>query len=557
MKSPRFCMALFGILAVAGMTHAGSPELSMLLLPLAFGQEPVPSVQPETSPELLPPPRPVSPPQAARPQAVSVPDGGTVVIGARVFETHPCTGDKACCAKAGSGCAECAKPAVGEPAKACDNSCLAAAKPCKCCENCEDCKDCTCAKAKTVATPSLPVHVSVGVGSSGNLFSRQMTWLQTNAAVKPCKCCESCEDCKDCTCGKKKTAVIRIQGGFNSDHGLVGGLIINERNFDVSRCTGCGESVRVQMSITPKILADGRVLMRINPEASSVVPTPVQLGNGQLGTAINIQRSETTVLADDGQTIVLGGMIEKKDGSCGTKKLLWVLPRPPVVRDFPSSNINGSELGLAYVPQPAPIPPYYLMQLAGKAITPIIVSQQPPVAHDFRCQPPLAPADELADLVRERELILAAKCEIDKQLMQLAWQQKVGQCQPAVAVAHTTPKAHLVTKHFEAHCDMIRCVGDDPNTLILEGNVRLSCKAAGARIEASRVVVNITSGAFTVQSLSTAVPPPVPLSPTTAPVRPTSLTPGGSYCPVAPPPTLPQAPAPSPPLYVPSPYFNW
>ena len=57
MKSPRFCMAIVGILAVAGTMHAGSPALSMLLLPQAFGQEPVPvSTEAAQDPELLPMP---------------------------------------------------------------------------------------------------------------------------------------------------------------------------------------------------------------------------------------------------------------------------------------------------------------------------------------------------------------------------------------------------------------------------------------------------------------------------------------------------------------------
>src|SRR5207245_2467731 len=87
--------------------------------------------------------------------------------------------------------------------------------------------------------------------------------------------------------------------------------------------------VGVQMTVTPKILPDGRVLMRIIPEVSSVVSTPVQLGNGQLGTALNIQRIETTVLAADGETVVLGGMIQKSDNKQENRVPWWgELPGP-------------------------------------------------------------------------------------------------------------------------------------------------------------------------------------------------------------------------------------
>jgi type II secretion system protein D len=71
--------------------------------------------------------------------------------------------------------------------------------------------------------------------------------------------------------------------------------------------------VGVQLTVTPKIMPDGRVLMRLIPEVSSVDPTPVNLGNGNVGTALNIQRVETTVVAADGETVVLGGMIRVSD----------------------------------------------------------------------------------------------------------------------------------------------------------------------------------------------------------------------------------------------------
>jgi hypothetical protein len=81
--------------------------------------------------------------------------------------------------------------------------------------------------------------------------------------------------------------------------------------------------VGVQMTVTPKVLPDGRVLMRIIPEVSSVIPTPVQLGNGTIGTALNIQRIETTVLAGDGETVVLGGMIQKSDSKNENRVPWW------------------------------------------------------------------------------------------------------------------------------------------------------------------------------------------------------------------------------------------
>ena len=70
--------------------------------------------------------------------------------------------------------------------------------------------------------------------------------------------------------------------------------------------------IGVVMRVTPHH-ADGKVIMRIEPQISSVSPTAVSLGNGLSAPAFNIQTVQTTVLASDGETIVLGGLITKQD----------------------------------------------------------------------------------------------------------------------------------------------------------------------------------------------------------------------------------------------------
>ena len=71
--------------------------------------------------------------------------------------------------------------------------------------------------------------------------------------------------------------------------------------------------IGVVMRVTPRITPDGKVIMRIEPQISSVSPTAVSLGNGFSAPAFNIQTVQTTVLASDGETIVLGGLITKQD----------------------------------------------------------------------------------------------------------------------------------------------------------------------------------------------------------------------------------------------------
>jgi hypothetical protein len=71
--------------------------------------------------------------------------------------------------------------------------------------------------------------------------------------------------------------------------------------------------IGVLLNVTPRISPDGKVYMRVNPEVSSIVPTTINLGNGVLATAFNVQSVNTTISAQDGETVAIGGMISKKD----------------------------------------------------------------------------------------------------------------------------------------------------------------------------------------------------------------------------------------------------
>jgi type II secretion system protein D len=71
--------------------------------------------------------------------------------------------------------------------------------------------------------------------------------------------------------------------------------------------------VGVILTVTPRISPDGTVLMRVAPQVSDVSSQTVSLGNGQTGTILDVQQIETTVLAQDGETVAIGGMITKHD----------------------------------------------------------------------------------------------------------------------------------------------------------------------------------------------------------------------------------------------------
>lgn len=71
--------------------------------------------------------------------------------------------------------------------------------------------------------------------------------------------------------------------------------------------------IGVTLRVTPRVNPDGKVLLRVEPQVASVSPTPVSLGGGIQAPAFNVQTVQTTVLASDGETIVLGGLISKQD----------------------------------------------------------------------------------------------------------------------------------------------------------------------------------------------------------------------------------------------------
>ncbi len=72
-------------------------------------------------------------------------------------------------------------------------------------------------------------------------------------------------------------------------------------------------NIGIQLEVTPRVNPDGKVLLRVAPTVSSVSPTTVSLGNGVNATAFNSESLQTTVLASDGETLVLGGLISKQE----------------------------------------------------------------------------------------------------------------------------------------------------------------------------------------------------------------------------------------------------
>src|SRR5262249_32798842 len=92
-------------------------------------------------------------------------------------------------------------------------------------------------------------------------------------------------------------------------------------------------SVGVILQVTPRISPDGTVIMRVIPEVSKVAPTTINLGNGVTATAFDVQHVETTVTAQDGETVAIGGLITKRDEKM-ENKIPWFGDLPYVGAAF-------------------------------------------------------------------------------------------------------------------------------------------------------------------------------------------------------------------------------
>jgi hypothetical protein len=84
--------------------------------------------------------------------------------------------------------------------------------------------------------------------------------------------------------------------------------------------------IGVILTVVPRISPEGRVLMRVTPEISSLGQT-LNLGNGNVGQVFNVQNVDTTIAANDGETVMIGGLVTKRDSRVENKV--------PVLGDIP------------------------------------------------------------------------------------------------------------------------------------------------------------------------------------------------------------------------------
>ena len=133
---------------------------------------------------------------------------------------------------------------------------------------------------------------------------------------------------------------------------LTSGEVLGDSNSNPFR-TVQREEVGVKLEVTPRISSDNTVRLDIFQEVSSVFG---QVGSVSPDLILNTRNISTSVLADDGEIIVLGGLIEqtestvnskvpflgdipvagnlfKSEGKGGTRTNLMVFIKPTIVRD--------------------------------------------------------------------------------------------------------------------------------------------------------------------------------------------------------------------------------
>ncbi|NLW50440.1 MAG: type II secretion system protein GspD [Candidatus Brocadiaceae bacterium] len=87
------------------------------------------------------------------------------------------------------------------------------------------------------------------------------------------------------------------------------------------------QDIGIILNVTPHINPDGLVIMDVNPEISAVTDSTVPISESLSATVINKRSASTRVAVRDGQTIVIGGLMEDRKTQ-GVRKV-------PILGDIP------------------------------------------------------------------------------------------------------------------------------------------------------------------------------------------------------------------------------
>lgn len=134
------------------------------------------------------------------------------------------------------------------------------------------------------------------------------------------------------------------------------------------------QDVGVQLDITPQISQGDTIRLKIRQEVSSVDQT-VLLSSSSFDFITNKRELETTILADDGDIIVLGGLIQEEE-SVSVSKVPLLGDIPVLGRAFRYDNVNATRRNLMVFLRPTIVRDAATMQSATQAKSNYMIEAQ-------------------------------------------------------------------------------------------------------------------------------------------------------------------------------------
>jgi pilus assembly protein CpaC len=113
----------------------------------------------------------------------------------------------------------------------------------------------------------------------------------------------------------------------------------------------------VGLAFTPTVLRDGLINIKIEPEVSQFDPNnAVSLGNGLNVPALIVRRASTTVELRDGQSFVIGGLLQNTS-KANQEQVPWLGDVPVLGQLFASRSYQKNETDLAIIVTPRIVRP--------------------------------------------------------------------------------------------------------------------------------------------------------------------------------------------------------
>ena len=113
----------------------------------------------------------------------------------------------------------------------------------------------------------------------------------------------------------------------------------------------------VGLAFTPTVLRGGLINLKIEPEVSQFDPAnKVSLGNGLQVPALIVRRASTTIELRDGQSFVIGGLLQNSSRS-NQEQVPWLGDLPILGQLFASRSYQKNETDLAIIVTPHIVQP--------------------------------------------------------------------------------------------------------------------------------------------------------------------------------------------------------